>query len=455
LIHALELLPDGRPRFRTVLVLVARQNGKTALLVVLALFWLFVQRRPLVLGTSTNLDYARESWEKAVALVEEIDDLSELVPQPWGIRRTNGEQTLTTSDRCRYKIATASRRGGRSLTVHNLILDELREHHDYSSWAAATKAMNAVADGQVWALSNAGDETSVPLNDLQKAGRAGANPRLGLFEWSIPDGTRCTCGRSQPHGPDCALQDRALWAMANPSLGHLIDPDVIQSDLDTDPVATFLTEDCCVRVKMLDPSPIDLDAWAACGDPGADKPAGARVFCVDVSPDHSTAAISAAGYRIDGLPQVEVVEHRDGTDWLVARMVELDQTYQPLGWVMDASGAATSFVEKLRKAGFQVVSQPDVDAGVRGIRLMTSREMGQACGALQEQVTNGGLRHVDDPSLNTALGNAAKTDIGDGLWKFSRRRALGDICPLVSATCALWRLSLVQDRSYDVLGSVW
>ena len=36
LIHALELLPDGTPRFRTVLLLVARQNGKSTTLQVLA-----------------------------------------------------------------------------------------------------------------------------------------------------------------------------------------------------------------------------------------------------------------------------------------------------------------------------------------------------------------------------------------------------------------------------------
>ena len=42
LIHALELNPDGTYRFRRVIVLVARQNGKTLLASVLAAWWLFV-----------------------------------------------------------------------------------------------------------------------------------------------------------------------------------------------------------------------------------------------------------------------------------------------------------------------------------------------------------------------------------------------------------------------------
>lgn len=48
LIHALELNEDGSYRFKKVIVLVARQNGKTMLASVLSSWWLFVdsQRHP-------------------------------------------------------------------------------------------------------------------------------------------------------------------------------------------------------------------------------------------------------------------------------------------------------------------------------------------------------------------------------------------------------------------------
>src|SRR3546814_149132 len=46
--HAGELLDDGRPRFRTVLAIVARQQGKSHVLRVLILFWLFVEQQRLV-----------------------------------------------------------------------------------------------------------------------------------------------------------------------------------------------------------------------------------------------------------------------------------------------------------------------------------------------------------------------------------------------------------------------
>ena len=69
LVHALELLEDGSYRFRKVIVLVARQNGKTTLMGVLAAWWLFVDsnkhpdRVPpvkfLVVGAAQTLDNAK------------------------------------------------------------------------------------------------------------------------------------------------------------------------------------------------------------------------------------------------------------------------------------------------------------------------------------------------------------------------------------------------------------
>jgi hypothetical protein len=139
-IHAGELLEDGiTPRFRQVLVLVSRQNGKTEVLVELSLFWLYVETVNLVLGTSTNLVYAHESWDKAVQQVEANPSLLKDVPRN-GIRRANGEQTLSVKvgpRLGRYKIAASNAKGGRSLTVDRLIMDELREHHDWSAYNAA------------------------------------------------------------------------------------------------------------------------------------------------------------------------------------------------------------------------------------------------------------------------------------------------------------------------------
>src|SRR5687768_11814710 len=144
-IHGFELLPDGRTRFKKLLILVARQNGKTHLCVVLSLYWMFVQRVPLVLGTSTKLEYAKDSWNKAKKMAKLVPELRKEISHKGAIKTANGQLVMWRADEeeqdletgSEYKIAPANEEGARSQTVDRLVLDELRHHYDYSAWDAS------------------------------------------------------------------------------------------------------------------------------------------------------------------------------------------------------------------------------------------------------------------------------------------------------------------------------
>ena len=99
LIHALELLPDGSLRFRNVVVLVARQNGKSTLSIILSLFWMYVLGRDLVIGTAQDLDVAEEIWQGAVDIVEETPDLSAMLER---VVKVNGKKSLELNSGERY-----------------------------------------------------------------------------------------------------------------------------------------------------------------------------------------------------------------------------------------------------------------------------------------------------------------------------------------------------------------
>ena len=232
LIHALELSIVRHPvtgrralRFRTLLTLVARQQGKTFLLRILALWAMFVRRVPMVLGAAQSLIIARECWQGAVDLARSVPDCAAEIPVVGGVRYANGEQCLTLGDGQRYRITACTRGAGRGLTVDVLLLDELREHRDYLPWAALSKTTLARPESIICAVTNAGDDGSVVLNDLRTRAieaitrcRAddpdGPDPAGGLFlaEWSAPEG--------------CALDDPRGWCQAMPGLNI----DVIGSD---------------------------------------------------------------------------------------------------------------------------------------------------------------------------------------------------------------------------------
>jgi hypothetical protein len=415
-VHAGELLPDGRPRFRTVLVLVARQQGKTELLVILSLYWLFVELVSLVLGTSTNLAYAKESFDKAVDLAESVPELAAEVAR---VRRAAGEESLITTDRCRYKIAASNRKGGRSLTIKRLILDELREHHDWSAWNAAVPAMAAVPDAQAWAITNQGDEHSVVLDSLRSTAletlRTGeGDMRLGLFEWSAPDGSKPT--------------DLQALAYANPNLGRRTEADSLLGDAmraeakGGEELAGFLTEYACMRVSRLDAA-VDPARWAACLDPGDLTAVQDRVaLCADVSIDQLHASLVAAAVLPDGRVRVEPVAAWSGrgcTQDLRREIGGLVAKVKPQAFGWFPNGPAASVAADLAdrgKSGSE--TWPPRDVTVEELRA----EVTAVCMGFAELVDAGQVAHAGDPMLDAHVSAAEKLRQGDA-WRFTRRGA--------------------------------
>lgn len=419
-IHAMELLPDGRPRFRTVLVLVARQNGKTEALVILAVYWLFVAMVPLVLGTSTQIGYAKESWSKLVRLVERCKALDDDHDPQWTRKQNNEVECWTNPagepDRAsRYKIAASNEEGGRSLTVDRLILDELRQHHSYAAWGAAVPAGNAVRDFQVWALSNAGDARSIVLNDRREAclrfiATGEGDERAGLFEWSAPDG-------ADP-------RDLAALAAANPNLWYRLDAATLLGDAVAaveaggEQLTMFKTEAMCINVPVLTPA-IDPGQWLACLDPGTLTAVRSRVaLCVDVAPDEQHATLAAAAVLDDGRVRVELVQAWSGigcTDALRGALPGVVARVKPraLGWFPSGPAAAIAADLSTRRVRR---GWPPPGVTVDEIRGDTPA----VCMGLNEQVTARRLAHSGDPLLDDQVGGAERKPTPTGGWVFAR-----------------------------------
>jgi hypothetical protein len=419
-IHVGELLPDGRPRFRRVLVLVSRQNGKTEVLVILTLFWLFEEMHELILSTSTVLDYAQESWEKALSLAESRHELADRIPEKGGVRRANGQQTITTTDGCRYKIAASNRRGGRSLTIDRLVADELREQDTWQAYNAGIHAMNARPNAQAFLISNQGDDKAVVLKALRKAALEFMNtqvgdPRLGLFEWSAPDGSDA--------------EDVAALAQANPNLNRRLDLDVLLGEALTakaeggEALAGFKTEAMCMDVPMMDPA-IDPVKWAACNtNPQPMDTLRDRIaLCLDVALDGQHATLMAAAKEPDGTVRLEVVEAWSGPGCTAALRRELPTLVarvkpRALGWFPNGPAAvvAADLADPRKRHGRRGAVWPP-----RGVKLEEIRtETAAVCMGLAEQVTNNAIAGPDDPMLNTHIAACSKQWLG-ATWVFAR-----------------------------------
>lgn len=405
-VHIGELLEDGRPRFQKVLILVGRQNGKTTLLAILVLYWLFKasaeQQIEKILGTSTSREYAKGAQKKAVWLAEDAG-----FEFTW--RRTIGEETIEVG-RKEYAIAAANRRGGRGQTLDRLIIDELREHSSWEAIDAAEPAMSKRPKAQQFMITSQGDDSSIVLDSYRKEAikfieTGEGDYRLGLFEWSAPEG-------SDP-------EDAVALAQANPVMGR---PDGIPTDdllrlaksakEDPQRLIGYKTERMNMRVPHLDPA-IDPDKWARCHVDGSLEALRDRVaLCLDVSVDGRHATLVAAA--MDGpKARVEVIKAWEGpgtTRDLRAQLPGLIKKANPrvFGWFPNGGAAAVA----------ADINFPGDRTKIEAIR----GDITAACMGFSDLVTGEMILHRNDPLLNMQVNSAERMWQGDS-WRFIRRGA--------------------------------
>jgi hypothetical protein len=418
-IHAGELLPDGSLRFRFVLIIVARQNGKTEIVAVLVPYWMFVTKVPQTLGTSTKLPMAKRTWKKSKQLIERAG-LDELLDRQW-YRTANGEVEMWTPEKtakgepwgASYVIDVSNEEGGRSLSCKRVVLDELRQHHDYSAWGASVRTMGAQDDAQAWLLSNAGSIKSVVLNEQRaaaiKAIESGdTETDIFLAEWSAPE--------------DADPEDIHALAQANPNMNRRGQR---SRDLLADArravaaggaaLTEFKTEVMCINVKILNPA-IDPGAWLRCKIIGDLSALRSRVAaCIDVAPDGLHATLTAAAVQPDGRVRVEPVRAWDGpgcADRMARDLPAVLARVKPraLGWF--PAGPAAAVAARLRKR----TGWPPAGMTVEEIK----GETAAVCMGFAEQVTAEQVAHSGDPLQDDHVDHAEKLMQGN-VWVFSRK----------------------------------
>jgi hypothetical protein len=174
------------------------------------------------------------------------------------------------------------------------------------------------------------------------------------------------------------------------------------------------------RTDGLEDTVIDIRAWDALKRGSVLQAPYVGAF--DVSPERSTS-IAIAGRNEDDMWHVEIQECKQGTGWVVERIVEMDERGIFDAWVCDGVGPAASLIVPLQEAGIRV-------------EIVNTPEHGQACGRLVDMVAEGNLAHLGSDELRDAIRGAKARPLGDA-WAWSRKNSMVNISPLVAATLAL------------------
>jgi phage terminase large subunit-like protein len=248
---------DGKwAAFETALI-VARQNGKGAILEALELAALYLDNFgvDLILHSAHEFKTASEAFRRIQARIENHPQFSRRVRQVYLQR---GAESIEMRNGKRLRFIARSSGSGRGFSADLVILDEAYELGD-TAMAALLPTLSARPNPQIWYTSTAGLPTSSQLGLVRGRGLRGDDPSLAFMEWSV-----------DPDNYDPA--DLQCWAQANPGLGIRITPEYIAKERAALAPDEFARERLSVGDYPADGGAwevVSQGAWSACAAPGA------------------------------------------------------------------------------------------------------------------------------------------------------------------------------------------
>ena len=428
LIHALEIVGDldgeWRFRFRIILFMVARQNGKTTLSEIICSFFLNVLQVEDIFGTSLSLEKAEEVWEAVIKDQERFPELAKAIER---ISRTNGKKRLDLKGDRSYKVGAPSRRAGRGDSNDLVMLDEVRELRDWETWSAAAASTTAKPNGLIIGFTNAGDPDSIVLRQLRAqalgqrvdlGGDIDTNT-LGLFEWSAPEGS--------------ATDDLEALAQANPALGYgLLTERALMANRATYPEQKFRSECMCQQVETILPPPFPDGAWEGGTDSASFIPPEEQVFFgIDLSQDRRWTSIGVCGKRRDGHWHIETVARRVGTEWAIDWFRERSLKGR-MKLAFQSRGAPVSGLAE------QICTIPGIERiGIEGADL--SNGWGRFYDGVAACLPDGQgakIYHLPQPVMDTPGHTMQLKQMGGGVKLPDRVKSPDDIAPLFACVMA-------------------
>jgi phage terminase large subunit-like protein len=409
LIHTHKVKPDGRWATPVNTIVVARQNGKSFLQLIRILGGLFLWDENLQIGSAHRLSTSLEQFRAMVQIIEKNDSLAKQVKK---IRWQHGGEEIETLTGNRFIVragGSAARGVSRPSTIH---LDELREMTDIESFASLRYTLMAATNPMVMAYTNAGDSSSVVLNqfrDRALASIAGVADDIGYFEWSAPT--------------DEISVENARHS--NPSMGTLIHADNIKSVLN-DPPDVVMTEVLCRWVVAIN-SAVDAASWGNCLDKSADLDIDKLTWlAIDLSPDRRHASLVGA-QKIGGEQFVVKLLHTWQNDLqlddkaIANDLADYARKY-PTEYVLYSRKTSAAVAARLAPAGIPIFDMDGVYP--------------QACDEMLSAINSGRLKHRGQAQLSEEVLAAVQLRRGDGGWVIGRRASQSVVCGAVAVALA-------------------
>lgn len=407
-------------------VVLPRQNGKNAVVEATELFKTAVQGRR-VLHTAHEVKTARRHFLRMQDYFDN-DSYPELKAAVKTIRQTNGQEAIVLKNGGSIEFIARSKSSGRGFTCDDLVLDEAQELTD-EQLEALRPVISAAPSGdpQTIYMGTPTPPTSpgTVLVRMYKAAHSDTPPkRLAWLEWAVD-----SVGD---------VSDRRRWRRVNPAIGTRLREETIEAE------ATSFSPESFARER--------LGWWDVHSDSDTDFPTTEWNKCATETPASTGYVAYAVKYGFDGShvslaaclrpddtdqqPHVELIDYRPtkaGAGWLVDFLAGEDPAHggprwkTSLGITIDGRACSPVLVQALRDAG---VYQ-------RIIRTPNAGQVGEACAAFEQAITQKALTQYAQPIVDTATAYAKHRPIGrSGLFGYEPSREAIDTDPLEAMALA-------------------
>lgn len=410
-----ELRPDGRLRWRQVLVSLGRQNGKTEIAAALGLLFLLWKATALVIGIASSADQARLVYDRAMQVIRGNPSLANKYQK---LTETRGIKSKAGGA---YEMKAAKSAALQGIPIDLGIVDEVHLLK-MSLWTDLVNGAGGRPDCLVVGITTAGDDSSVLLKHLYEV----ESETVGKFIWEAPEAR-------VPDDDETLLE---YLRAANPAVASgRIDERIVLEDVRSMP------EEDVVRYRLNrfvsgSDGFISGDKWMACKAPaGFAWPIAKNVvFSVDVTRTWDGASIVAT-YKDDAKTYSELVWTMPNPRLsnIEAECDRLARKNPGAAWVLDGY-VLKELANTMRTKR-------------RNVRVTTQADVCSASALLYRKTAKRELMHDGSALLRAQMPAAGRKGIGDGF------RIIGkglQIDAVMATALGVWGVETVKPKSSPI-----
>ncbi|AOY71033.1 hypothetical protein ARZXY2_1480 [Arthrobacter sp. ZXY-2] len=408
--------PDGTPLYPEVVIQMGRRATKTTSIQATLLGRCFSIPGYRVISTAQSGTLA---WQFMSELGGQLEAAyPDEATRPFRFYKSNGNVRIVWDNGSQWRSVKPAADAFRGSHADALLFDEAGELDAKTSddiLAGAIPVLATRPNAQLIITGTPPKTREGLLWQYLVAGRKGTED-LGILDYSMD--------------PALDATDESVWEAVYPGLSSgLVPIKFLRKALETQGLLNFSREFLCLDPVSTSLRAIPEEDWLATQvEEMLTLPTDNFSIAFDTTQSGDAGAVAVAWYTPEGLPHVQILEHKGGINWLPGFIEKLLKAHKSVEIGFDSIGNNLATFQTLqRKRGLSTAN----------LRAMTMKEVAGGVSLFTSHVSDRSLVHAKDASLDKAAEAAAFRYSGDSrLW--SRGNSGDDISPLIAASDALY-----------------